>query len=1038
MRTGKTNDEHGRARKALGGAARRTGLANMLRRSGIAQRTFLGNRRTVQADRVQAGIEWAQLAMAEGDWPQAIARWHELLLRYGPSASSRIYTGLANAYIRSDAPSTAAAVIERGRSLFPNAVDLPLLWAHLASVDEDWEESIRRYLQILDNVGPDASWRIHKGLVVAYIELNDLRKASEAAELGLRSFADNVDVASAWARIPLKAEDWDEAILRWQKVVDQFGPTPPWRAFASLSLAYGKSGDLETALKAVERGSEHYPGEVRLAAHAAEIAMARKDWTLAVDRWSEVLELRIADRPASQRGELLPTRGSVWDWYEEAWHEIASRWDLISQGLANKPSPLVLRSFARTMKQAGLPDDALALLRWAARAHPADDWLGFDLAMTQVESHSIHGQPKAPTTTQGTDACQRAQRFVDTIHNGTSERAAAATPTIGNAPDSAEAVVARNAEVLAEFHPSGEPASEGLGSVHVIRVPAGCSVELELKAGRYFSAAALERRVAEVSRRDRWDEMISQTDVLLERARAAADMLGTRFEEPPFLTAEAYSDAALFLLYQELSVYEPMRRLAADIAAEGDAVPVFIESPVDTYRYFDGDPFTHFDVLFFYFELRRLGVNAFLCCLLKGELQRGVTPLRVLPGLRSLIPQTDPTRQPNAPAEQALFPAGIRSVRRVADAIGPSVVYSAGSVVKEFAYDRSFKQDFPVNPSASVHPPFSTLPELVFAMTPSAVLGSVPLIPEIGLGAEARIETSEPIGRDWLFWVDHVIHDYFKEIAMRSFAEASARRITEAHTADHMYPDAVLFGDAVKRNGGRLVLWPHSANPVHVNDRRQGSFDEVHAVTRTGCERWASRFPDVDVKHTPSAMLDPVTRDATRDRDLPLSIVVFGGRTVLRYMPQLDQARHEASYQDFFRGIARLQETHSIDLYFKPRGYTGEHEMWLSRTVGTTANWNRALQHPLRIDLPNPLFVSISTGSSALIEGLGRGIPGIIVRDFPVRDYTTLDQDTLPIGPTSEMLAIIESLFEADGYERLVERELAHYATEVQVVDQSR
>ena len=299
---------------------------------------------------------------------------------------------------------------------------------------------------------------------------------------------------------------------------------------------------------------------------------------------------------------------------------------------------------------------------------------------------------------------------------------------------------------------------------------------------------------------------------------------------------------------------------------------------------------------------------------------------------------------------------------------------------------------------------------------------------------DARVATSEPIGRDWFWWLDHVLHNYFKEISLRSFAEVSARGITEAHVCDYLYPDATLFSDAVKRSGGRVVLWPHSANPASINERRRESFDEVHAVTLSGCELWKERFPDASVKHTPSVMLNPATHDTTIDQNLPLSVVVIGGRTVLRYMPELDQALHETSYRSFFRGIADLQKRHPIDLYFKPRGLTGEHEMWLTKTVGNAGNWRRVLEHPLRIDLPNPLFVTISMGSSALIEGLGRGIPGLIVRDFSVRDYTTMDEETFPIGKAPAMLEVIKSLFEPNGYQHLLKSELGYYEAEVQVL----
>lgn len=150
-------------------------------------------------------------------------------------------------------------------------------------------------------------------------------------------------------------------------------------------------------------------------------------------------------------------------------------------------------------------------------------------------------------------------------------------------------------------------------------------------------------------------------------------------------------------------------------------------------------------------------------------------------------------------------------------------------------------------------------------------------------------------------------------------------------------------------------------------------------------------------------------------------------------MPILNRSLHEDSHRAFFTGLEQLQTTMPIDLYFKPRGHTGEEEMWLSAVVGSTANWDRVLEHPLRVDLPNMLFVSISMGTSALIEGLSRGIPGIVVRDFPVRDYTTLDEDAFPTGSVTEMLTVVAACTEPDGYLQLLERELEYYATELEV-----
>src|SRR5690606_15388327 len=112
----------------------------------------------------------------------------------------------------------------------------------------------------------------------------------------------------------------------------------------------------------------------------------------------------------------------------------------------------------------------------------------------------------------------------------------------------------------------------------------------------------------------------------------------------------------------------------------------------------------------------------------------------------------------------------------------------------------------------------------------------------------------------------------------------------------------------------------------------------------------------------------------------PLSLVVVGGRPTMRNLPILEIEKHEQVYRDFFSGLQQLVDDEKVRVFFKPRGLSGEHEAWLEEIVGRAANWRRELAHPMRLDLPNPLYASVSVGSSALLEGVARGIPGLIVK----------------------------------------------------------
>jgi hypothetical protein len=177
-------------------------------------------------------------------------------------------------------------------------------------------------------------------------------------------------------------------------------------------------------------------------------------------------------------------------------------------------------------------------------------------------------------------------------------------------------------------------------------------------------------------------------------------------------------------------------------------------------------------------------------------------------------------------------------------------------------------------------------------------------------------------------------------------------------------------------------------------------------------------------------MLTAPGAESVVDADAPLSVVVIGGKNTLGAMPFVHQSLHEDSYRRFFAGLEALQEEARIDVYYKPKGRIGENEAWLERVVGDSARWQGIISHPLKIALPNMLFVSISVGSGALLEGLARGIPCVIVKDFPAREYLALAPDVISTGPVDEILEIVKACTESGGLTRFTRQQLERFAYE--------
>lgn len=956
-------------------------------------------------------IEHARLAMAQSAWNEAAARWEQVLGAHPETSGASSYRLLAIAHREAGRTGVAAAVVEHARARFPCDVSLAIEWAQLSMVARRWEQAEERWRAVIDAFPDEVPAKVFRWLAISLREQGDTDEAAVIIADARGRFPDDVRLAVEWAQLAVVYQDWEEAAFRLQTVLREFESTAPAKVFKRLATEYRLHGERAEAMAVLEAGLRRHPDDLQLHVELAHLAMVAEDWNRALALWARVIELRREGEEGVPPTFRLPPRHPAHDWHDVAWVSVADA--LCTPGRDGLDAD-VHRLVGTALEETDQAEWAGKVYAAGLQQHADDVGLLFARARNRV----LRG---ASADTALRQLFERAPRPRE--------------DGWGNGSDPGGAVEQRPADVyqaLDEFRPPADR-GDGLGPLVVMDVPAGTSTELLIRGSQWFDRDRARRRVRELSERDQWPEIQDVENPILHRARAVADQIGRAFAQSPYLPAEALGDALFFLVYSELIVYEPMRRLAQEIAETNGGEPVFVHLPNTKLTYLNGYVENNFGQIYLYVELRRRGVNAVLVRIEDEATQEDLTNRRfVVAPARSLMQAARPSDE-DAPAaaHQAVVPAGVRGVRTVLAGLSSPILYASGFLTQEFAYDRSLRDRKPLEPDASVHPPRSLLPTFHFPLWTATRLPAVDFMdPDGPRSIEVPVRTSPSLEGDWDDWIMHALGPYLDDLARRCFAEVSARGVEEAHVSDHLFAEPVLYAAAVQRQGGRVVLWPHSANPAHVEVRRPDSFDVVHAVTRTGCEQWQQRFPDAKVLHAPNVMLDRPRSDVQLDATRPLSVIVLGGKTVLGSMPFVDQSEHEAAYQRFFAGLERLQQDENLRVFYKGKGLGGENEPWLHRLVGRTANWERALEHPLRISLPNPLFVSVSVGTSGLLEGISRGIPCLIVRDFPARDYTTLADGEVPIGPTDDMLKVIAECARPGGLQTLIDRQTAYYLDE--------
>lgn len=785
---------------------------------------------------------------------------------------------------------------------------------------------------------------------------------------------------------------WAEARAAWEDLIALRGPDLSGQHWAQAVASNRMIGDVEGARGVLARVPEVRQANPALIRQRAELAMAGAEWDAATDLWATYYDERHPAFP----GLKLPRRPSTSDWFEAAWHEVAL--SLTRRGLPHERpfTPAFYLAVAQVLDDAGLTHDAIALLAGLLEVLPADSGDGLLAVRHRLTALRSITRESLPVE-------------IDPEHAAT----LAALPPLA-------------------------PFADGLGPLRVLRVPAGSTVETALRSTRYLNQSCLDRFVERLEAADGWPDAALGRDPLVDAARDWSDRYGEQYAVEPHLPAATLSDAIFLSVYHEASQLRPMARLADDLAAASTDVPVVIEIPSLVVNYLVDPSAAAFSLYYLYFALLERGVNAFLCFYERERVAEAgdEEPQVIAFQSRWRMAQKGTRLEPRPPtpgepgAEVALVPAGIRSFPLLVEQHPGATVYESGMVVGELAYDRRHSRTQVVAAHAALHPKAYQLPTFEFPLTRVATLPGTDSLSAGATPLDAVLEQSEPVGGSWAAWLHRATAPFLEHVAWAAHKDVVRRGIREAHVADYLLPEGVIVGDAVRRAGGRVVLHPHSSNPVHLQARRADTFDEVEAVTATGVEMWRERFPEHVVRHVPGSVITPAPARPFVP-GAPLSVVIFGGMATMGRTPWIDLDRHAQSYRDLFAGFEELQRELALDIYFKPRGPAGDTEHWLFRTVGRTARWQPVYIHGRRLDLPNQVFVSVSVGTTALLEGIAGGTPGFVVRDFPVRDYTTLDADEFPTLAVPGALDLLRTLASPEGYDGLLGRERAWARTEL-------
>jgi predicted Zn-dependent protease len=246
---------------------------------------------------------FARVAYRRGDLEEALRRYEVVRRRFPQVADGYgIAAACLTALERAD---EAESMLARGIRKLPDNYDLSVRYAQAAVHRRDWAAALQRWKSISTRFphlpGP-------LGVAQSLKEMGRLDEAEDVLTEACERFASNPYPFVEMAGLAAVRGDLDEAIKRWNVVLDLF----PWfdRAYtecAAFMCQVGRETDADELLRLlVGRSPEYLPGNLEY----ARSAQRRGDWKEAAERWA-LVRARFPGCAEASEGEAIALEANM-------------------------------------------------------------------------------------------------------------------------------------------------------------------------------------------------------------------------------------------------------------------------------------------------------------------------------------------------------------------------------------------------------------------------------------------------------------------------------------------------------------------------------------------------------------------------------------------------------------------------------------------------------------------------------------------------------------------------------------------------------
>jgi len=251
------------------------------------------------------------------------------------------------------------------------------------------------------------------------------------------------------------------------------------------------------------------------------------------------------------------------------------------------------------------------------------------------------------------------------------------------------------------------------------------------------------------------------------------------------------------------------------------------------------------------------------------------------------------------------------------------------------------------------------------------------------------------------------------------------KSIESVHIADHTSLEGGLLAGCGANQGGKTCLWPHSANVVQMNMHDADYVKKVTVAARSTGIHWAKKLGEDRVTLDKRTILPEMAPAPQYDDNRPVTVILFAGAHSLLRVPLIDYVSHTNTWREALEAILSAD----VELKVKHKSIWETRE-WIASMAPKGANLEFTNVKATNLNLPNMLFMSVSFTSTAIFEGISRGIPGAIIQKRPYEETPYYNPEYIPRVHPDELKPFLGNLKSKENWAALARRQMTWFKKE--------